>query len=88
MSEVATSGRPVLYESRRRTIRFLELVAQGRTLRQAARESGVKPDRALDLLQDRDVFEQQLAAIRASLEDNPDALHPAIEPTNPARQAD
>lgn len=58
------SGRPDAFESRRRTARFLQLVAAGHTLREAAREAGVKPDRALDLIQDRDEFDRQVAALR------------------------
>lgn len=58
------SGRPDAFESRRRTARFLQLVAAGHTLREAAREAGVKPDRALDLIQDRDEFDRQVQALR------------------------
>lgn len=57
-------GRPDVFESRRRTARFLQLVAAGMTLRDAAREAGVKPDRALDLVQDRDEFDRQVQALR------------------------
>lgn len=58
------AGRPDAFETRRRTARFLQLVADGRTLRDAAREAGVKPDRALGLVQDRDEFDRQIAQLR------------------------
>lgn len=57
-------ARPDLFETRRRTARFLELVAAGVTLRRAAKQAGVHPDRALDLVQDRAEFDRQVAALR------------------------
>lgn len=57
-------ARPDAFETRRRTVRFLQLVADGLTLREAAREAGVDPVRALDLVQDRDEFDRQVAALR------------------------
>lgn len=58
------TGRPDVFETRRRTARFMDLVAAGHTLREAARKAGVKPDRALDLVQDRDEFDRQIRALR------------------------
>lgn len=57
-------ARPDLFETRRRTARFLELVAAGVSLRKAAKLAGVHPDRALDLVQDRDEFDRQVRAVR------------------------
>lgn len=57
-------ARPDAFETRRRTARFLQLVAAGRSLRDAAAEAGVDPVRALDLVQDRDEFDRQVRALR------------------------
>lgn len=57
-------ARPDAFETRRRTARFLALVAQGLTLREAAKQACVHPDRALDLVQDRDEFDRQVQALR------------------------
>lgn len=57
-------ARPDVFETRRRTVRFMQLVAQGRTLREAAKEAGVHPERALDLVNDRAEFDRQVAAFR------------------------
>lgn len=57
-------ARPDAFETRRRTARFLQLVAAGKSLRDAAVEAGVDPVRALDLVQDRDEFDRQVQALR------------------------
>jgi hypothetical protein len=48
----AQTGRPREHESRRRTSEFLRLLAGGAMPHDAARQAGVKPERALRLLGD------------------------------------
>ena len=56
-------GRPTKHEQRRRTATFLALCATGMRYDLAARQAGVKPERALRLVSDRDAFEQTIAAM-------------------------
>lgn len=58
-----TVGRPSKHEQRQRTARFLALAAAGMRLDLAARQAGVKPERALRLVSDRDAFEEALQAM-------------------------
>lgn len=57
------AGRPSKHETRARTARFLALCAAGMRYDLAARQAGVKPERALRLVSDRNAFEQTLQAI-------------------------
>lgn len=57
-------ARPDAFETRRRTARFLALVAQGLTLQDAAKEAGMNGLRVLGLLEDRDEFDRQVQALR------------------------
>jgi len=56
-------GRPSKAEEHRRTARFLALAATGVRLDLAAREAGVKAERALRLVSDRDEFDAALQAM-------------------------
>ena len=56
-------GRPGRLESERRTRLMVALVASGAGLREAARQAGVAPSRALGLLDDP-VFFDAVAAMR------------------------
>lgn len=56
-------GRPTAVEQRDRTARFLLLAADGVRLDLAAREAGVKPERALRLLSERGIV-QTLESLR------------------------
>ena len=56
-------ARPVKHQQARRTLRFLELVADGVPLDKAARTAGVDPQRALRMVSDRDQFEQAVKAV-------------------------
>lgn len=58
-----TVGRPSKHEQRRRTARFLALAAAGMRLDLAAAQAGVKPERALRLVSDRDAFQAAIEAM-------------------------
>ena len=62
-TQTATIGRPSKAEERRRTARFLTLAATGVRLDLAARQAGVKAERALRLVSDRDEFDAALQAM-------------------------
>ena len=57
------TGRPTALEQRRRTARFLTLAAAGVRLDVAAAQAGVKAERALRLVSDRDAFDAALQAM-------------------------
>lgn len=57
------AGRPTKTDSRARTARFLQLAAAGVPLDEAARQAGVKAERALRLVSDRQQFDAAVAAI-------------------------
>jgi len=59
----ATIGRPSKHEQRARTARFLALAAAGMRLDLAAQQAGVKPERALRLVSDRDAFDATIRAM-------------------------
>lgn len=59
----ATVGRPSKHEQRRRTATFLALCATGMRYDLAARQAGVKPERALRLVSDREAFDATLQAM-------------------------
>lgn len=57
----ASTGRPRGSETRRRTRELLAYLADGLTLRQAAKEARVKPDRVLGLLEEDEFLNAYLA---------------------------
>lgn len=59
----ATVGRPSKHEQRRRTATFLRLCATGMRYDLAARQAGVKPERALRIVSDRDAFDATIQAM-------------------------
>ncbi len=59
----AIAGRPSKHDQRARTARFLALCATGMRYDLAARQAGVKPERALRLVSDRDAFEATIQAM-------------------------
>lgn len=78
------TGRPTRREARARTAHFLQLIADGKSGRDAARQAGVSLERALDIAT-TDQFAIVVAAIRSGQVDAPVAAF--IDTTAPTARA-